>query len=577
MSAGAPTVIAKLATNTGSAANFAPDDAIDLTGLGYVASDTVLLTSGNLLEVETSAGAVVASVQLDAATNYGGYIFALQSDGAGGTEIVNPVFSDNFSQYAPTSANSSNGKGYNWTPGANWTVTAGSVDLCGPNTNQNYNLGVDPLSGVSTNDYVDLDGSTNTAGALTTIASFAAGTYTLHFDLAGDQRASSSPSQTTVISLGDWSTTITLAGAAALKEYTYTFTTTSAGNLSFAETSQSAGGNNAGNLLESVQLLAVACFLRGTRLRTDKGETPVEALNVGDLVITASGEARPIRWLGRRRIEIARFPGEASQILPICVTKGAFGDQLPLRDLWLSPEHCLAFDGALIPVKILLNGKSVAQHERAQVEYWHVELDSHDVIFAEGLPAETYLDTGNRAGFEDGAVVAAFPDFAPKHWTETCLPMAFGGAPVARAKTALIERLADLGVPRTQDPDLHLTADGQRIAPMPLGGDRFAFFVPAGRRRLALVSKTFVPAHVEADSDDVRTLGLAVGGLEIDAEAVALDSPALGEGWLAPEGELRWTDGCASLPAGARMVVVRLAQRPHYWGAPQLARVRLFA
>jgi len=58
------------------------------------------------------------------------------------------------------------------------------------------------------------------------------------------------------------------------------------------------------------------------------------------------------------------------------------------------------------------------------------KLDSHDVILAEGLAAESYLDTGNRAGFfnNGGSYLEAHPDFKPKHWAETCVPLVFEGA-----------------------------------------------------------------------------------------------------------------------------------------------------
>ena len=84
------------------------------------------------------------------------------------------------------------------------------------------------------------------------------------------------------------------------------------------------------------------------------------------------------------------------------VMAGAFAHGSPRRDLWLSPRHAVAVEGALIPIVALLNGASVRQVRTSAVEYWHVELDAHDVIFAEGPPAETYLDNGNRAAFVNG-------------------------------------------------------------------------------------------------------------------------------------------------------------------------------
>ena len=103
------------------------------------------------------------------------------------------------------------------------------------------------------------------------------------------------------------------------------------------------------------------------------------------------------------------------------VRAGAFGDGQPRRDLWLSPGHNIAFEGALIAACRLINGRSVGQIDQDHIEYWHVELDAHDVIYADGLPAESYLDTGNRTAFANGgAFIEAHPDFRPRHWAETC-------------------------------------------------------------------------------------------------------------------------------------------------------------
>jgi Hint domain len=94
---------------------------------------------------------------------------------------------------------------------------------------------------------------------------------------------------------------------------------------------------------------------------------------------------------------------------------------MPIRDLWVSPGHPLLVDGVLIQAQRLVNGASIAQIPFDRVQYWHVELDSHDIVLAEGLPAERYLDTGNRTAFTNGgAFLEAYPDFEPKYWAQTC-------------------------------------------------------------------------------------------------------------------------------------------------------------
>jgi T5SS/PEP-CTERM-associated repeat protein len=147
--------------------------------------------------------------------------------------------------------------------------------------------------------------------------------------------------------------------------------------------------------------VTIPCFARGTAIRTRYGEVAVEHLAVGDMVLTLSGHLRQIRWIGRRHVCCQRHADPRS-VWPIRVQAHAFGEGRPWRDVMLSPDHALFVEGALIPVKLLDNGTTIAQIAADEVTYFHVELAMHDVVFAHGLPVETYLDTGNRAAFEDG-------------------------------------------------------------------------------------------------------------------------------------------------------------------------------
>lgn len=147
-----------------------------------------------------------------------------------------------------------------------------------------------------------------------------------------------------------------------------------------------------------------SCFLRGTRILTSKGEEPVEKIAADDLVFTRSSGFRPIRWVGRRRLKKASNSKWPKDFMPVRVARHALDEKTPHADLYLSPSHALFLEGVLIPAIHLVNGKSIAQtapESMAEIEYFHIELEDHQVIFAEGAPVETLLVTNGREHFDN--------------------------------------------------------------------------------------------------------------------------------------------------------------------------------
>jgi hypothetical protein len=142
------------------------------------------------------------------------------------------------------------------------------------------------------------------------------------------------------------------------------------------------------------------CFLRGTLIQTPDGEIPVEELKIGALVDTLRGP-QPVKWIGRQRFEKAS-PSWHWSVAPIRVAKFALSDEYPRRDLFLSPHHSLFIDGLLIPVEWLMNGTTITLAEMDDceaIDYFHIELETHEVVFAEGAPAETLLVENDREHF----------------------------------------------------------------------------------------------------------------------------------------------------------------------------------
>ncbi len=183
------------------------------------------------------------------------------------------------------------------------------------------------------------------------------------------------------------------------------------------------------------------CFARGTRIATPEGAVAVEDLQAGDLVTTAGGETSAVVWVGHRGTDCQRHP-EPRKVWPVRIREGAFGPNLPERDLLVSPQHAIFDEGVLIPAKVLINGSTITQEPVARVEYYHVELARHDLLLAEGLPTESYLDTGDRASFENGGgAMILHPDFARWAWdARACAELRVTGPELdaVRAKLAML-------------------------------------------------------------------------------------------------------------------------------------------
>ena len=314
-----------------------------------------------------------------------------------------------------------------------------------------------------------------------------------------------------------------------------------------------------------IPAFTLACFAGGTRILTAAGEVVVEALREGDEVVSAFGDCVPVQWLGHRHIDCNLQP-RPQEVWPIRVRAGAFGENLPHRDLRLSPDHAVFVpeEEVLIPVRYLVNGATVVQEPVATVTYWHVELPAHDVLLAEGLPAESYLDTGNRNAFANGSsVVAAHPDFARQVWqAKGRAPLVVDGPVLARQQAALLERTASLGFARTAEPDMCVVAGGQSLRPR-RDGAMLVWDLPPGTQEITLRSRSAVPAWTVTGDTDHRRLGVAVRQIRLDGREVP--KGARGAGWHAMEAGFQWTDGDAKLAVGPGRLEVTLAMSASYW------------
>jgi hypothetical protein len=290
------------------------------------------------------------------------------------------------------------------------------------------------------------------------------------------------------------------------------------------------------------------CFLRGTLIRIPSGETPIELLAEGDLIVTERGEARRIAWIGIGKVLATR--GRRSAATPVIVRKSALSDNVPHHDLRLTKGHALHFDGVLIPVEFLVNHRSILWDDRAQeVLLYHIELESHDVLLANGAAAESYRDDGNRWLFQNANSGADLPPLPP------CAPVLTGGPVVDAVWRRLLDRAGPRpGLPTTAEPDLHLLVDGARVESEPRPHGVHLFRLLQRPTEIRVVSRACAPDELGI-ARDPRLLGVAVRQIRLWRDArlrlVEASDPSLDDGFHLFEADngFRWTDGNALLPA----------------------------
>ncbi len=302
----------------------------------------------------------------------------------------------------------------------------------------------------------------------------------------------------------------------------------------------------------TIVITDIPCFAAGTKILTPRGQIAVEHLAIGDDVISArDGNVRKIIWTGQRRINLRQHP-HPEKVTPVVIRAGAFGPGMPKRDLSLSPDHALFIDQHLIEVKNLLNGATIFQNNAcATIDYHHIELDQHDALFAEGLAAESYLESGNRGNFSaDASPIALHADFVTACRACACAPLLTDGPILRATRQKLLDRAEQFGFWRATQFDLTLRIANRVIPGRSTRRGEISFNLPANTTQITLLSSTGIPAHLAPDPTDHRVLGVALVSLTLHtashAQIIDLLDPTH-RGLHPPESGHRWTNGRAEI------------------------------
>ncbi len=163
--------------------------------------------------------------------------------------------------------------------------------------------------------------------------------------------------------------------------------------------------------------VVVNCFARNTQITTPSGSRSVENLLVGDLVTTVGGNEVAVKWVRRHTVH-PLFSGVHAQ--PIRIRAGALGKGLPNADLTVSADHGMIVDGFVINASALVNGASIdfvpLDELPSQFTYYHIETENHEVIMANGAPAETFVDYIGRQAFDN------YGEYVERYGAERIIP-----------------------------------------------------------------------------------------------------------------------------------------------------------
>lgn len=145
------------------------------------------------------------------------------------------------------------------------------------------------------------------------------------------------------------------------------------------------------------------CFAAGTLITTTLGQVPVESLTEEHVLVTADDKTTKALWIGRQTM-FRRFSGSKALNM-VRISEGALGNGLPETDLTLTGDHGMIVDGYVVNASAMVNRTSIQRLSVADLPesfcIYHVETENHDVILANGAPAESFIDAAGRTTFEN--------------------------------------------------------------------------------------------------------------------------------------------------------------------------------
>lgn len=369
---------------------------------------------------------------------------------------------------------------------------------------------------------------------------------------------------TVVMNDGTTSTgTATFTGtqnSSGLKKYTFLRFTSTYGVFLLGPREAGSTANLTASNYDQTFPTTIYCFLTDVQIETPSGAKFVQDLRVGDEIITVENNQKYVQKI--TSIVSKNVIVMNKDQSPIRILKSAITDNVPYKDLLITPEHCLFIEGQFIPARMLVNGRSIIQDTSyTTYDYYHIETEEHSVVIADGMLTESYLDTGSRinnhlsvTGKKTWENDAAAPLNTSQNFVETIYKQI--------ENRANLQNFPDNSVKNklTYDRDLYLTTpEGHILSAIYTKGNYIAFRLPPNVDHVTLHSRTSRPSDVVGPFiDDRRSLGVLINNITLsDNDQTFTIDTYLNiknlSGWSIQEPtKCRWTLGKAELPLTKR-------------------------
>ncbi|XAO71155.1 MAG: Hint domain-containing protein [Acetobacteraceae bacterium] len=270
-------------------------------------------------------------------------------------------------------------------------------------------------------------------------------------------------------------------------------------------------------------------------------------------------------WVGSQSVRVHPDLSPDMAEYPVIIKAGAISEHVPQRDLRVTSEHCIALENRLIPVRMLVNGKSIFYDMMVtSYEAHHFETARHAIILAEGLGVETFLDTGNRNRFEKHVGITPVVNRNPDTAYMPALPIGMALPEMKHLWTRIAQRASTPSAPsrhaikpgrRRPSPRLTILSEsGAAYRLTQVAPNIFKTRLPASETKIAFESPSFRFCDLNGPyHDDRRRLGMLVEGIDITTDAKA-DGKARdvaferGAGWIGSDASWScWTNGRGEL------------------------------